>query len=107
METTTKNTTVNPPRASERVERSQGGTPTELREAWTGASDALSKLYEHAASDLQTRVRERPYAALATAAGIGFVLGGGLRSITGRMLLRTTAQVVVPGLLATLRDTDQ
>ena len=98
--TTTKNSSVTP-RSSERSAR---GAQTELREAWDGASGALSKLYERAAGELQTQVRERPYAALATAAGIGFVLGGGLRSVTGRMLLRTTAQFVVPGLLATLHD---
>jgi ElaB/YqjD/DUF883 family membrane-anchored ribosome-binding protein len=106
METTTKNTTSNP-RSSEHTERSAKSAQADMRESWQEASSALSTLYEHAASELQTRVRERPYAALAAAAGVGFVLGGGLRSITGRMLLRTTAQLVVPEILASLRGADE
>jgi hypothetical protein len=38
---------------------------------------------------LQTRVEEQPYATLAAAAGIGFILGGGLFSRLGAKLVAT------------------
>jgi ElaB/YqjD/DUF883 family membrane-anchored ribosome-binding protein len=75
----------------------------ELREAWGDATHAVERLYSHASSLVQEQVRERPYAALAAAAGLGFVLGGGLGSTTGRLLLRTGAQLLIPAALTTLR----
>lgn len=91
-------------RNGEKSERKQHAEPgTDLQKAWGEASGALGTLYAEASSQLQTAVQERPYAALAAAAGIGFVLGGGLRSVTGRYLMKTTAQLVVPGVLAALR----
>ena len=44
--------------------------------------------------------REHPYAALAIAAGIGFVVAGGLRSRTGRALLGIGTRAVLPQLQA-------
>lgn len=79
------------------------GEDVELQKAWTDASSAIETLYTQASTKLQQTVQERPYVALAAAAGIGFVLGGGLGSATGRLLLRSTAQMVLPGVLATLR----
>lgn len=42
--------------------------------------------------------REHPYMALGVAAGVGFVLGGGLRSRTGKFLLATVAKLALPQL---------
>jgi ElaB/YqjD/DUF883 family membrane-anchored ribosome-binding protein len=89
-------------RKPEREEREQIDQ-LELREAWGDAANAVERLYSHASSLVQEQVRERPYAALAAAAGIGFVLGGGLGSTTGRLLLRTGAQLLIPAALTTLR----
>jgi len=97
METTTKTT------SSSRTSKAEREGGTEIQKAWTDASSAIETLYSQASRELQHTVQERPYVALGVAAGIGFVLGGGLRSVTGRYLIRTTAQLVVPGVLAALR----
>jgi ElaB/YqjD/DUF883 family membrane-anchored ribosome-binding protein len=108
METTTKSTTSSN-RSSEKSGRKTAAHEprVEIQKAWGEASSALETLYTEASHKLQQAVQERPYAALAAAAGIGFVLGGGLRSVTGRYLLRTTAQLVVPGVLAALKGVEE
>jgi ElaB/YqjD/DUF883 family membrane-anchored ribosome-binding protein len=102
METTTKTTSTSS-RTSPQAERKAQDTGTEIQRSWSDASSAIETLYTQASRELQHTVKERPYVALGVAAGIGFVLGGGLRSVTGRYLIRTTAQLVVPGVLAALR----
>lgn len=104
METTTKNTTQ---RSAQAAERKAGEAGADIQKAWSETQSALETLYSQASTQLQRQVQERPYVALATAAGIGFVLGGGLRSVTGRYLVRTTAQLVVPGVLAALRGIEE
>jgi len=42
---------------------------------------------------LQTRIEEHPYGTLAVAAGIGFILGGGLFSRLGAKLVATAIRV--------------
>jgi ElaB/YqjD/DUF883 family membrane-anchored ribosome-binding protein len=103
METTSKTTSSNEKRSTSSIEKKARESEADIQQAWHDASSALETLYSQASVKLQETVQERPYVALAAAAGIGFVLGGGLRSITGRYLLRTTAQLVLPGVLATLR----
>jgi len=100
METTTKATTQRTAKAAEHAASEAGA---DIQKAWSETQSALETLYTQASTQLQQQVQERPYVALAAAAGIGFVLGGGLRSVTGRFLVRTTAQLVVPGVLAALR----
>jgi ElaB/YqjD/DUF883 family membrane-anchored ribosome-binding protein len=108
METTSKTTsTSNPQRTASSIEKKSRGTDADIQKSFRDASSALETLYSQASAKLQETVQERPYAALAAAAGLGFVLGGGLRSVTGRYLLRTTAQVVLPGVLATLRGEEE
>lgn len=102
----TGSSTRNSGEKSERKQqRAEPGT--DITKAWGEASSALETLYGEATQTLQQVVQERPYAALAAAAGIGFVLGGGLRSVTGRYLLKTTAQLVVPGVLAALKGVEE
>lgn len=104
METTSKTSSSRSGQSSiERKAQAASGEFDEIQKAWTDAAGAVEKLYSQASTTLQQQVQERPYVALAAAAGLGFVLGGGLRSVTGRFLLKTTAQLVVPGVLATLR----
>jgi len=103
METTSKTTSSNEKRTGSSIEKKVRESEADIQKAWQDASSALETLYSQASEKLQETVQDRPYAALAAAAGIGFVLGGGLRSVTGRYLLRTTAQLVIPGVLATLR----
>lgn len=104
METTTKSTTHRNGPAS--AERKAAGT-ADIQKAWTETQSAIETLYTQASTQLQQTVQERPYVALAAAAGIGFVLGGGLSSVSGRFLVRTTAQLVVPGVLAALRGIEE
>ena len=107
METTSnKSTTTTSSRSGQGAMERRRPSDDEMQKAWTDATSAIETLYTQASAKLQETVQERPYVALAAAAGIGFVLGGGLRSVTGRFLLRTTAQLVVPGVLATLRGED-
>ncbi|HKU40373.1 MAG TPA: hypothetical protein VJR89_19565 [Polyangiales bacterium] len=103
METTSKTTGTSNQRTASSIEKKAREAEGDIQEAWTNATSAIESLYTQATNIVQEQVRERPYAALAAAAGIGFVLGGGLRSVTGRYLLRTTAQLVVPGVVAALR----
>lgn len=103
METTSKTSSTRSSSSIERKASAASGEFDEIQKAWSDASGAIEKLYSQASTTLQQQVQERPYVALAAAAGLGFVLGGGLRSVTGRFLLKTTAQLVVPGVLATLR----
>jgi ElaB/YqjD/DUF883 family membrane-anchored ribosome-binding protein len=104
METTTKSTSSHRnAHAAEKAEQKAADAGAEIQKALTDASSAIETLYTQATAQLQHQVQERPYVALAAAAGIGFVLGGGLRSVTGRFLLKTTAQMVVPGVVAALR----
>lgn len=107
METTAKTTAGNR-NSGEKSEHKQASEPgADIQKAWGEASSSLQTLYTEASHQLQTVVQERPYVALAAAAGLGFVLGGGLRSVTGRYLLRTTAQLVVPGVLAALKGAEE
>jgi ElaB/YqjD/DUF883 family membrane-anchored ribosome-binding protein len=103
---TTSNKSTSTRSGQSAIERKQSAGDAEIQKAFNDAKSAIETLYDQASHKLQETVQERPYVALAAAAGIGFVLGGGLRSVTGRYLLRTTAQFVVPGVLATLRGED-
>ena len=54
-------------------------------QAWTYARDAINDVRE--AIDLQGRVDRHPFGTLAAAAGIGYLLGGGLFTrLTARLL---------------------
>jgi ElaB/YqjD/DUF883 family membrane-anchored ribosome-binding protein len=103
METETTSKSTSSQRSGSSIEKKARAAEADIQHAWEDASDAIQTLYSQATVKLEETVRERPYVALAAAAGIGFVLGGGLRSLTGRYLLRTTAQVVIPGVVAALR----
>jgi ElaB/YqjD/DUF883 family membrane-anchored ribosome-binding protein len=107
METTSKTTSSSQQRTASSIEKKARDAEADIQQTWQEASGALQTLYSQATAKLEETVRERPYAALAAAAGLGFILGGGLRSVTGRYLLRTTAQVVLPGVLATLRGEEE
>lgn len=63
------------------------------------ALQSLTSLYNAADAALSDRMRESPYATLAVAAGVGFVLGGGMRSTMGQMLLRLSVKTFAPPLV--------
>jgi len=60
--------------------------------------EALSETVGHAAQEMgsyvREQLRERPYAALGAAAGLGFVLGGGLTLRVGSLLFGTGGRML-------------
>jgi hypothetical protein len=65
----------------ERIDR----VSSSAQHAWSRTRDAVSDI--RGTLDIQGRVNRHPYATLAAAVGIGYVLGGGLFSrLTGRVL---------------------
>jgi len=62
-------------------------SPGELRDALDDVSSSLGDLYRAADAFTTEQTRVRPRVVLGAAAGIGFVLGGGLASRLGGTLL--------------------
>jgi len=71
-----------------------GNTPVELKDAWEDVSASLGDLYRAADSFASEQTRTRPHVALGVAAGVGFVLGGGLASRLGGTLLSVGTRLV-------------
>jgi hypothetical protein len=71
-------------------------TPTQatpdnsLRVVADDALRSVSALYQTAHDELERQTRQSPYVSLGVAAGIGFVVGGGLASPLGQSLLRAS-----------------
>jgi ElaB/YqjD/DUF883 family membrane-anchored ribosome-binding protein len=76
------------PRAkgAERAQASMDSTPS-LTDSADQAVQSAATLYHAADAALQQRMQDNPYATLAAAAAVGFVLGGGLQSRTGQFLM--------------------
>jgi len=71
-----------------------GSNPVELKDAWDDVSSSLGDLYRAADSFASEQTRTRPHVALGVAAGVGFVLGGGLASRLGGTLLSVGTRLV-------------
>jgi hypothetical protein len=65
-----------------------------VKEAARGAASSMNDLYHVSQEFLERQTRERPYAVLGIAAGIGFVFGGGLASRFGGVLLSIGGRVL-------------
>jgi ElaB/YqjD/DUF883 family membrane-anchored ribosome-binding protein len=63
------------------------------------ALQSLNTLYGALDTSLTQRMQDNPYATLAVAAGVGFVLGGGMRSPIGQMLVRLSVRTFAPPLV--------
>jgi len=61
--------------------------PAELGDAWEDVTSSLGDLYRAADTFTTEQTRIRPRVVLGAAAGIGFILGGGLASRLGGTLL--------------------
>jgi ElaB/YqjD/DUF883 family membrane-anchored ribosome-binding protein len=66
------------------------GTDASLRVVADDAVRSANALYRAVNDELQRQTSESPYVALGVAAGIGFVVGGGLASPLGQALLRAS-----------------
>ena len=75
-----------------------------LRDALDQAVGSVGDLYRQAEATLQEQAERSPYTTLATAAAIGFVIGGGLASPLGQRLLRLTLRQFGPPLLQAVLD---
>jgi hypothetical protein len=63
------------------------------------ALQSVGALYTAVDGVLQRQVQDNPYLTLAAAAGVGFVLGGGLRTSFGQLLVRMSVRAFGPPLL--------
>jgi len=96
LDQTSTTTTSSGPQTRERAQKPD---PASLTQTADQALQSLSTLYGAAESELGRRMQENPYATLAVAAGVGFVLGGGMRSSIGQVLLRLSVKTVAPPLV--------
>jgi len=87
--------------------RVNGKTPVELKDAWDDVSASLGDLYRAADSFASEQTRERPHVALGVAAGVGFVLGGGLASRLGGTLLSVGTRFVATRLFEDWLSTEK
>ena len=71
-----------------------------LTESADQALQSVGVLYNALDSVVSKHVRERPYVTLAAAAGVGFILGGGMRSPFGQVLMRVGVRAFGPPLVS-------
>lgn len=76
--------------------------PASLTQTADHAVQSLGELYTAVDGALHKQVQANPYATLGVAAGVGFVLGGGLASPMGQMLLRVGVRAFGPPLVNAL-----
>jgi len=86
------------PGSSPRPQPSQGAQPS-LTESADQAVQSVATLYQAVDSALQRQVQDNPYRTLAAAAAVGFVLGGGLRSPIGQLIVRLSVRSFGPPLV--------
>jgi len=84
------------PRTADQEPQQQPPTVTQSADQ---ALQSVSALYGALDGVLQRQLRESPYTALAAAAGVGFVLGGGMRTPFGQLLVRLGVRAFGPPLV--------
>ena len=70
-------------------------TSDDVRRAADEVASSVEELYRVANAFLGQQVEERPYAVLGVAAGVGFVLGGGLASRLGGTLANYGVRILM------------
>jgi len=78
----------------------QASAPAGLTESADQALQSVGSLYNALDAVVSKQVRERPYVTLAAAAGVGFILGGGMRSPFGQVLMRVGVRAFGPPLVS-------
>ncbi|MEY4580574.1 MAG: hypothetical protein RL701_5277 [Pseudomonadota bacterium] len=73
--------------------------PASLTESADQAVKSVATLYSAVDGVLARQVQDSPYTTLAAAAAVGFVLGGGMRSPIGQLLLRLSVRTFGPPLV--------
>ena len=91
-------TTGNGPAAAQTA-RDIPAPQASLTQSADEALQSLNTLYGALDTALTRRMADNPYATLAVAAGVGFVLGGGMRSSIGQVLVRLSVRTLAPPLV--------
>lgn len=81
-------------------QQAQAPEQLSLTESADQAMRSVGNLYTALDAAVSKQVRDNPYATLAAAAGVGFVLGGGMRSPIGQVLLRLSVRAFGPPLIS-------
>jgi hypothetical protein len=71
----------------------------EAREQVVELADSIRGLLQDGNAVLRERMRTQPYATIAAAAGIGYVLGGGLSPSMVRLLVAAGGRIALQGFL--------
>jgi hypothetical protein len=87
-------------RESHATEHGSASAPAGLAESADQALRSVGSLYNAVDTIVSKQVRERPYVTLAAAAGVGFILGGGMRSPFGQVLIRVGVRAFGPPLVS-------
>ena len=90
----------------QRAHKSKNGThtaPAEITDAWTGVASSMTELYRATDAFATEQARERPYVFLGVAAGLGFVIGGGLASRLGVTILGLGSRFAASRLIEELK----
>jgi ElaB/YqjD/DUF883 family membrane-anchored ribosome-binding protein len=88
------NSSTSKPRAPSAQQERQA-----LTETADQAVQSVGALYKEVNTIVERQARQSPYATLGLAAGIGFVIGGGLASPLGQTLLRLSVRTFGPPLV--------
>jgi len=84
-----------------------GADAAAIKEAAIDAASSVNSLYHASHSLLERQAKERPYVVLGAAAGIGFILGGGLASRLAGILLAAGGRMLASQLVgASLNERD-
>jgi ElaB/YqjD/DUF883 family membrane-anchored ribosome-binding protein len=102
LETSTHAATQAAPQPTPRRVATPDAEAASLTQTADHALQSLSALYTAVDGAVQEQVQSNPYATLGVAAGVGFVLGGGLASPMGQMLLRVSVRAFGPPLVNAL-----
>lgn len=86
-------TATSTPQHANRPPNGRASDTHELRDAWDEVVSSTGELYRSADAFATEQVQIRPHAVLGVAAGIGFILGGGLASRVGGTLLTVGARL--------------
>jgi hypothetical protein len=102
LETTTHAAAQSAPQPPPRRPAAAPPEAVSLTDTADHAMQSLGALYTAVDGAVQRQVQSNPYATLGVAAGVGFVIGGGLASPMGQMLLRVSVRAFGPPLVNAL-----
>ena len=102
LETSTHASSQAAPQAAPRPVAAPNSEADSLTHTADQALQSLGALYTAVDGAVHEQVQSNPYATLGVAAGVGFVLGGGLASPMGQMLLRVSVRAFGPPLVNAL-----